>query len=151
GTQGSEQLFRVARIRTNVVIPEDDGASWAGRDLPDDLVDGTIAHRPRPIKKRDRTVVTTMRASSCRNRYGLAVAASFDEIPSRCRHARQRRCASRNINGLELTPTSVFEHTRPGILSLADHNGVGVKRGFLRQRRRVGPPDNNRHAPTTKF
>src|SRR5262245_84719 len=108
-SQGPEELLRVPRIRSNVVVPEHDRAGRARRDFADDFVNGAVAHRPRAIEERDRTVVAAMGTPSRCNGDRFPVAASFDEVPARSRHAGERRLPGRNVDRLELPATRIVE------------------------------------------
>jgi len=85
--EGPEEFFRVPRIRADVVVPEHDRASRARRDLPGDFVDRTIAHSPRTVEQRDRTVVAAMGTAARGNGDRFSIPAAFDEVPAWCAHA----------------------------------------------------------------
>src|SRR5262249_37469241 len=126
-----KQFLRVARVRTNVVIPEHNRARRARRNLANDFVNGTIAHAPGPVDERDRAVVTTVRTTSSGDRHRFPVAASLNKIPTWRRHTRERRAPCRNIHSLELSAPCVVEDSRPRVFRLANNDGIRVALGFF--------------------
>ncbi len=150
-SEGPEELLRVTRIRADVVVPEHDRARRARRDLADDFVDRTVAHRPRTVEERDRTVVAAVGTPSRCDGDRLPVAASFDEVPARGRHAGERRLPRRDVDRLELPAARVVEDARPRVLGLAHDHCVGMARGLLGESRRVGSADHHGHAATTEL
>src|SRR5262249_30253638 len=145
------ELLRVTPVRADVVIPKHDRTRGARRDLADNFVDRPVADGPRTIQERNRAIVAAVGTTSRRDRDRLAVAASLDKVPARSRHAGEGRLSRRDINGLELSATCVFEDPGPGILSLAHNDCVGVARGLLGERGRVWSADHNGHGAATEF
>src|SRR5262245_26367175 len=59
-----EQLFRIARVGADVVVPESDRAGGTPRHLAHDFRDWSVAHGAQAVQERDRAVVAPMWAAA---------------------------------------------------------------------------------------
>jgi hypothetical protein len=149
--QRREQLLGITRARADVVVPEDDRARRADRDLADHLVDRTVAHRAWSVEERDGAVVAAVGTAPRRDRDRLSVAASFDEVPARRRHPGERRLPRRDVDRLESPAPRIVEDARPRVFRFADDDSVGMARGFLGKSGGVRSADHHRHAAAAEL
>jgi len=118
-SKSPEEFLRVARISTDVIVPEDDRACRTRRDFTHNLINWTVPDRARTVEKRDCAVIAAVRTSACCNRDGFPVPASLDQVPPWCGHASERGLSRGDVDTLQLASASIIEDARPCIFGLA--------------------------------